>query len=68
MIRTWEARWDKFTPFLAFDPEIRTVVYTTNMIESLNARFRQAIRRRGHFPSEQAALKVRYLVIRDKTH
>jgi putative transposase len=66
VIRTWEASWEKFTPFLAFDPEIRTVVYTTNMIESLNARFRQAIRRRGHFPTEQAALKVLYLVIRDK--
>jgi putative transposase len=66
VIRTWQASWEKFTPFLAFDPEIRTVVYTTNMIESLNARFRQAIRRRGHFPNEQAALKVLYLVIRDK--
>ena len=42
------------------------MIYTTNMIESLNARFRQATRRRGHFPNEQAALKVLYLVIRDK--
>jgi transposase-like protein len=66
IIRTWESSWERFTPFLAFDAEIRTVVYTTNMIESLNARFRQATRRRGHFPSEQAALKVLYLVIRDK--
>ena len=41
-------------------------MYTTNMIESLNARFCQATRRRGHFPNEQAALKVLYLVIRDK--
>ena len=49
-----------------FDQEIRKVVYTTNMIESLNARFRQATRRRGHFPSEQAVLKVLYLVIQDK--
>ena len=61
-----EASWERFTPFLAFDAEIRTVVYTTNMIESLNARFRQATRRRGHFPNEQAALKVLYFVIRDK--
>src|SRR6185369_16529858 len=51
-------------PFLAFPPEIRRVVYTTNAIESLNARFRQATRRRGHFPNDQAALKVLYLVIR----
>jgi Transposase, Mutator family len=47
-----------------FPPEIRRVVYTTNAIESLNARFRQATRRRGHFPNDQAALKVLYLVIR----
>jgi hypothetical protein len=48
----------------AFVDEIIRVVYTTNAIESLNARFRQATRRRGHFPNEQAALKVLYLVIR----
>ena len=64
IIRTVGGRWEQFTPFLAFAVEIRTVIYTTNMIESLNARFRQAIRRRGHFPNEQAALKVLYLVIR----
>jgi transposase-like protein len=64
MIRLWRNAWDTFTPFLAFPPEIRRVVYTTNAIESLNARFRQATRRRGHFPNEQAALKVLYLVIR----
>jgi CII-binding regulator of phage lambda lysogenization HflD len=51
----------QFTPFLAFP---RKIIYTTNAIESLNARFRQATRRRGHFPTEQAALKVLYLVIR----
>ena len=44
----------------------RRVIYTTNMIESMNARFRQAVRRRGHFPNDQAALKVLYLVIRDR--
>lgn len=64
MIRLWRDAWPTFTPFLAFPPEIRKIVYTTNAIESLNARFRQATRRRGHFPSEQAALKVLYLVIR----
>lgn len=66
MIKLWEHAWSDFTPFLAFPPEIRRVVYTTNMIESLNARFRQATRRRGHFPTDEAALKVLYLVIRDK--
>jgi transposase-like protein len=64
IIRLWRSAWEQFTPFLAFPPEVRRVIYTTNAIESLNARFRQATRRRGHFPSEQAALKVLYLVIR----
>ncbi|GAA2171882.1 IS256 family transposase [Actinomadura napierensis] len=64
IIRLWRDSWPTFTPFLAFPAEIRKIVYTTNAIESLNARFRQATRRRGHFPTEQAALKVLYLVIR----
>ena len=64
VIRLWRNAWETFTPFLAFPPEIRRIVYTTNAVESLNARFRQATRRRGHFPTEQAALKVLYLVIR----
>lgn len=68
VIRTWTDAWERFTPFLDYDPEIRKVIYTTNMIESLNSRFRQATRRRGHFPTEQAALKVLYLVVRDKTN
>lgn len=45
---------------------MRKLVYTTNAIESLNSRFRQAVRRRGHFPNEQAALKVLYLVARQR--
>jgi putative transposase len=64
IIRLWRTSWEQFTPFLAFPPEIRKIIYTTNAVESLNARFRQATRRRGHFPNEQAALKVLYLVIR----
>jgi transposase-like protein len=64
IIRLWRSSWEQFTPFLAFPPEIRKVIYTTNAVESLNSRFRQATRRRGHFPNEQAALKVLYLVIR----
>jgi putative transposase len=65
IIGLWRTSWEQFTPFLAFPPEIRKIIYTTNAIESLNARFRQATRRRGHFPTEQAALKVLYLVIRN---
>ena len=62
MIDAWERAWGEFTPFLAFPVELRTIVYTTNAIESLNARFRKAVRHRGHFPNEQSALKVLYLV------
>lgn len=50
-------------PFLAFDAEIRTVVCSTNAIESVNARIRRAVRARGHFPNETAALKCVYLAI-----
>ena len=50
-------------PFLRFDREIRTLICTTNAIESLNARFRRSVKARGHFPTEQAALKHLYLVI-----
>lgn len=62
--RTWRAAWPEFVPFLAFPPELRRVVYSTNLIESINARLRKVTRNRGHFPSEQAALKVLYLAIR----
>ncbi|HEY9562428.1 MAG TPA: IS256 family transposase [Nocardioides sp.] len=62
MIASWERSWGEFVPFLEFPAELRKVVYTTNAIESLNARFRRAVRHRGHFPNEQAALKVLYLV------
>jgi putative transposase len=63
IIRLWRNGWEQFTPFLAFPPQIRKIVYTTDAIESLNSRFRQACRRRGHFPDEASALKVLYLVI-----
>jgi putative transposase len=62
MISSWESAWEEFVPFLAFPVELRKIVYTTNAIESLNARFRRAVRHRGHFPNEQSALKVLYLV------
>ncbi len=63
IIKLWENAWAEFTPFLAFDREIRTMITTTNAIESLNARFRRSVKARGHFPTEQAALKHLYLVI-----
>ena len=63
IVRLWEHAWAEFVPFLAFDLEIRTVIATTNAIESLNARFRRSVKARGHFPNEQAALKHLYLTI-----
>ena len=68
MVGMWERSWEEFIPFLDFPVEIRKLIYTTNGIESLNARFRQATRRRGHFPNEQAALKVLYLTVRERRH
>jgi putative transposase len=68
MIQSWERVWGEFVPFLEFPVELRKVVYTTNAIESLNARFRKAVRHRGHFPNEQSAMKVLYLVATTKRH
>jgi transposase-like protein len=65
IVRLWRAHWNEFTPFLAFPPEVRRVIYTTNLIESVNARLRKVTRNRGQFPSEQAALKVLYLAVRN---
>jgi putative transposase len=66
MIAMWERSWPQFVPFLDFPLEIRKLIYTTNGIESLNSRFRQAVRRRGHFPTEQAAMKILYLTVRER--
>jgi len=60
----WDSAWEEFIPFLDYKPDIRRVIYSTNAIESLNARFRRATRARGHFPNEQAAMKCLYLVVR----
>jgi putative transposase len=62
--RLWRSAWEQFIPFLAYDVEIRTVLCSTNAIESLNARYRRAVTVKGHFPTEQAALKTLYLVTR----
>jgi transposase-like protein len=64
IVRLWDNAWQEFIPFLDYDIEIRTVLCSTNAIESLNARYRRAVRARGHFPTEQAALKCLYLVTR----
>src|SRR3954462_9348581 len=64
MIRLWRNAWNEFIPFLDYDVEVGAVISSTNAIESLNARYRRAIRARGHFPTEQAAMKCLYLVTR----
>ena len=61
-IQAWRSVWPEFVPFLEFPTELRKLVYTTNAIESLNAGFRRAVPHRGHFPNNQAALQVLYLV------
>ena len=63
IIKLWNSAWTEFVPFLNFDVEIRRVICTTNAIESINARIRRAVRARGHFPNEQAALKCVYLAV-----
>jgi putative transposase len=65
IVKVWRAHWAEFVPFLAFPPEVRRVIYTTNLIESMNSRLRKVTRNRGQFPSEQAALKVLYLAVRN---
>ncbi|MFG2979240.1 IS256 family transposase [Streptomyces sp. NPDC048331] len=63
IVRLWENAWAEFVPFLQFDTEIRRIVCTTNAIESVNARIRKAVRARGHFPNEQAAIKCVYMAV-----
>jgi transposase-like protein len=65
IVRLWRSHWAEFVPFLAFPPDVRRVIYTTNLIESMNARLRKVTRNRGQFPTEQAALKVLYLAVRN---
>ncbi|MFC6422164.1 IS256 family transposase [Ornithinimicrobium tianjinense] len=64
-VATWENAWDRFTPFLAFGPALRKVIYTTNSIESLNYQLRKIIKNRGHFPNDAAAIKLLWLAIRN---
>jgi putative transposase len=63
IVRLWTQAWAEFVPFLQFDVEIRKIICTTNAIESINSRLRRAVNARGHFPTEQAALKCLYLAL-----
>ena len=64
-VATWENAWERFIPFLAFPPELRKIIYTTNSIESLNYQLRKIIKNRGHFPNDDAVIKLLWLAIRD---
>jgi putative transposase len=64
-LAVWERAWDRFVPFLAFPPDLRRVIYTTNAIESLNFQLRKVTKNRGHFPTDDAAVKLLWLAIRD---
>jgi putative transposase len=64
-IAVWERAWERFIPFLAFPIEIRKIIYTTNAIESLNYQIRKIIKNRGHFPTDDAVVKLIWLAICD---
>jgi putative transposase len=64
-VATWQNAWERFIPFLAFPPDLRKIIYTTNAIESLNYQLRKIIKNRGHFPSDDAVIKLLWLAIRD---
>ena len=67
VVASWRRAWSNVIPFFAFPPEVRRVIYTTNAIESVNARLRKIIKTRGHFPSDDAAAKLIWLALRDIT-
>jgi putative transposase len=67
VVAAWRRAWDRVIPFFAFPPAVRKVIYTTNAIESVNARLRKIIKTRGHFPSDDAASKLIWLALRNIT-
>jgi transposase-like protein len=63
--KLWKEQWDHVTPFFEFPAEVRRIIYTTNAVESLHMSLRKIIKTRGSFPSEEAALKLLYLALRN---
>jgi transposase-like protein len=61
--QSWRRHWGEVIPFYAFPSEVRRIIYTTNSIEALNAKLRRAVRARGHFPTDEAVLKLLFLVL-----
>jgi putative transposase len=64
-VQVWHRAWPEFIPFLDYPPELRRIIYTTNLIESINYQLRKITKTRGHFPSDDAAMKLLYLGIRN---
>jgi putative transposase len=62
--QSWRRNWTQVIPFFAFPIAVRRIIYTTNAIEALNAKLRRAVKTRGHFPTDDAAVKLLYLVLR----
>lgn len=62
---SWESNWEKIVPFLAFPPEIRKVIYTTNAIESINRQLRKVLKTKGHFPNDDAVMKILFLALQN---
>jgi putative transposase len=67
IVASWRRAWAHVIPFFAFPPDVRKVVYTTNAVESLNARLRKILKTRGHFPTDEAATKLLWLALRNIT-
>lgn len=65
IVKVWRNSWEQFTPFLRFPPEIRKIVYTTNLVESINFQLRKVTKTRGHFPTDASALKLLRLAARN---
>ena len=61
--QSWRRVWQEVIPFFGFPGDVRRIIYTTNAIEALNSKLRRAIRARGHFPSDEAAAKLLYLIL-----
>ena len=64
-VKAWRDAWERFIPFLEFAAEVRRIIYTTNAIESLNYQLRKIIKNRGHFPNDDAVIKLLWLAIRN---
>jgi putative transposase len=67
VVASWRRAWTHVIPFFAFPPEVRRVIYTTNALESVNARLRKILKTRGHFPNDEAATKLIWLALRNIT-